>query len=260
MSEQKYKYLNVSIENSLATVKMNRPPDNSLNIEMMHELSKVHNQLEESNHIKAILLTSEINGYFSNGLDLEDLLNSDSGGKIEIFEALYEMAKTIYSGSKLHAAYLNGHAMAGGAVLAAMSDFRFFLNGPYRIGFSEAKIGLGIPAVFLKIIESIVGSRELKNTTLLAKACKPEEALQTGLVDDLFDEENALPKIQKFITRTLLIPAQSYGAIKYSMREENIRLFNTEKQNTLKWFHTFFNDTLTEGLLAIREKRRPRFP
>ncbi|MDH4262048.1 MAG: enoyl-CoA hydratase/isomerase family protein [Spirochaetia bacterium] len=259
MKINRFQHLSIEIENSLATIRLNRFADNSMNVEMLKEITQAHNEIEIQNNVKAVLLTSSIEGFFSNGLDLHDLLAADVKGKIEIFKNLYIMCSAIYSSSKVHVSLLNGHAMAGGAVLAAMSDFRFIINGPYRIGFSESKIGLGLPEVFLNIIESIIGSQNLKNTVLLGQAYKPAEALKIGLVDEILNSENAEEKVQKYILKTLQIPRQSFQAIKTAMRTKNIRLFQTQMSATLDWFSMFFNETLDEGLLAVKEKRRPHF-
>jgi enoyl-CoA hydratase/carnithine racemase len=259
MIKTNYKYILVEIKDSLATIRLNRAPDNSMNIPMLQEITQAHLELENREQVKSILVTSAFDGYFSSGLDINALLLADQKGKLDIFENLFIMCKTIYASTKLHVSFLNGHAIAGGAVLAAMSDFRFFLNGPYRIGFTESKIALGLPRVFIKIIESIVGAKNLKDTALLGRAYKPDEAFEAGLVDDVFKPQDARVNVDKFIKSALQIPRQSYQAIKSTMRSEILHLFNTEMKNTLGDFEKFFNDNFTEGLLAGKEKRRPRF-
>jgi|GEM_PF-2601070 len=259
MNPSKYAYLDVTVENQVATIRLNRPPYNALNIAMMKEIAVAHALLDKTENVRAILLTSAVDGYFSNGLDIDDLLEADSGGKLAIFENLYDMCQAIYSSPKIHAAFLNGHAMAGGAVCAAMSDFRFFSEGQYRISFSETRIGLALPQVFLKIIKSIVGVQNLKNTALLAQAYKPHEAREINLVDDLFAPHEALSKIHKFLARTLQIPTESYRAVKDNMRKEYIEMLQTDKKATLEWISRFFTDNLTEGLRASKEKRRANF-
>jgi len=263
MMSMQYQYLKVDLKDSVASVKLNREPNNSLNLDFLREIDLVHQEMEKDRQVKAILLTAEQDGYFSNGLDIDDLLKADANAKLQIFEQLYNTCLQIFKSGKIHVSFINGHAMAGGAVLAAMSDFRFFLAGPYRFCFSEAKIGLGLPPVFLKIIESIVGVQNLKSATLMAQAYKPPEALRIGLADEILDIENTasknLAKIHKFISHTLQISPQSFRAMKSGLRSENIEKFSREKENTLAWFKSFFNANLDEGLLAIKEKRKAHF-
>ncbi|MDH4199525.1 MAG: enoyl-CoA hydratase/isomerase family protein [Spirochaetia bacterium] len=256
---EKTKYLEIEIKKQTAVIYLNREKENSLNIEFMGELEMAHRELNANGSVRAVILTSREPGFFSNGLDIHVLLNSGISGKIHMFEALFNMSRAVYSFEKIHVCLMNGHAMAGGAILAAMSDFRFMANGPYRVSFSEVKLGLAIPPLFIKIIQSITGGAALNKTVLQGKAFKPAEALQTGFVDDIFPQEDALFKTEKFVHALLQSPPQSYTAVKQYLRKDMIHQFEADKAETLQNFSRFFNDNFTEALLAISGKRRPVF-
>ncbi|MDH5720334.1 MAG: enoyl-CoA hydratase/isomerase family protein [Spirochaetia bacterium] len=254
------KYLSFEvIENGIAVIKLNRAPDNSLSVEMMQEIIEQYEKAEKDENIRAVILTSAIPGYFSNGLDIDELLGASIEDKRKVFQTLYEMTTLIYSFSKLNIALLNGHAMAGGAILAAAADFRFFIDGPYRIFFSETKIGLGIPSSIIQIIESIVGAQNAKRIALLGEPLKVDAALETGLADKKFSEQDSFNKTLRFVKQILAYPDKSYRKTKMAMRKNIIENLNTETVNTIKEFSDFFDENFEEALLSIKEKRRPKF-
>ncbi|MDH5717994.1 MAG: enoyl-CoA hydratase/isomerase family protein [Spirochaetia bacterium] len=251
--------INFETNDEIAIIRLSRNPENLLNIEMMEELSLTYKKIEDMNNIRAVILTSNIDGFFCNGLDIEYLLNSDKEGKLKIFKALYDLSAHVYEFKKLNISLLNGHTMAGGAVLAAMTDFRFFVEGPYRFNFSEVKIGLGIPEAFLRIIESIASSINIRKTALLAEAYKPAEALTAGLIDDIFSKDEAIEKTKKFAKKVLTFPDKSYQKTKYNLRKSNIEFLKENNNESLETFSDFFDENFTEALLAIKEKRRTKF-
>lgn len=263
--EDNFKYLGIEYfegiktKKNIALIKMQRPNDNAMDSEMLLELRQAHEKLETDKEIKAIIVTSAIPGYFSNGLDLDELLDADLVKKRQIFATLFETCLSIYKTQKIHISLINGHAMAGGAVLSIMSDLRFFTKGAYRLCFSETRIGLGMPLIFLSILESILGAAHLKNAAWLSKAYKPEEAKNIGLVDAIYEEEQARLKTIQYVSALLKNFPPAFMQTRNLLRKKNIDLFLQNKEETLDWFSQFFNESFTEGLRSTKEKRRPKY-
>ena len=247
------------LENNIALLSLERKPDNSLSIEMMREIIEQYEKLKNNNDIRAVIITSKIPGYFSNGLDIDELLKTPVDTKKKVFQALYDLILCVYGFPKLNIALLNGHAMAGGAILAAATDFRFFSEGSYRIFFSETKIGLGIPQAILQIIESVVGIQNLKRTALLAEPLKIDAAIEIGLADKKFSEKESLENTIRFAKQILAYPDKSYQKTKAAMRKNILNILKNNTNETLDEFSGFFDENFEEALLAIKEKRRPKF-
>jgi enoyl-CoA hydratase/carnithine racemase len=239
-------------------VKIQRPPDNSLSIDLMDEIKKAHEELGNIPEVKAVILTSESNGFFSNGLDTFDLLKADNSNKLKIFESLYDMSFKIYSFEKIHVSLINGHVMGGGAIMSAMSDFRMMLSGPYRFCFSEVKMGLIMPEIFLSIIKGFAKA-DINEIVLQAKAYKPHEALTAGLVHNIFEPESSLKQTLKFLSRLIESPLSGYAGTKKLLRKKIIEEFKNSKDHNLEQISRFFTDDFTAALTAIQKKfeRRP---
>jgi len=263
------------IVDSIGFIRLCREPQNDLTIEMMEALIDIHNVWSGDAKIRGVIITSSIPGFFSSGLDIDSLLKADSfvndhgehnvnhgvinEGKSAIFAKLFDMAIALYGFSKPHISMLNGHAIAGGAILAALSDFRLMANGPYRVSFPETKIALGLPLPFLKIIEEFTGSANLRKVALLGESFKSKQALEVGIVDYLFDEEDLERKTVRFMNNILKYPDKSFRITKMEMRKNTLVLLQESKTNVVAMFKNFFDRNFTEALHAAKEKRRPRF-
>ncbi|MES0489828.1 MAG: enoyl-CoA hydratase/isomerase family protein [Leptospirales bacterium] len=258
MSEN-YKYIKTKVEDYQGEITLSRLSDNSLTIDMMRELIGIHNRWANDRSVRGVILLSDIPNYFSNGLDIATLLKADLNGKKEMFLTLIDMVTAIYGFYKPHIALVTGHAMGGGAVLASLSDYRYMADGPYRISFSEIKIGLSVPLEFIKVLESITGPRSIQRLILMGEALKPGAALEIGLIDSVVKPADLKKMAKKQLHKISALPLQSYIKTKMNIRKEIVEGLETGKDNIISYISGFFDDTFNEGIAAIQEKRRPRF-
>lgn len=127
-------------------------------------------------------------GFFSAGLDLVRLSGLDRGG-IEAFMRGYgRMVEAWYGLSRPVVCAVNGHAIAGGCVLAQLGDLRIGERGPFRIGVNEVELGLPFPASMLRLFQERMGARDAYRVTATARLFDPGGALAAGLLDELADD------------------------------------------------------------------------
>ncbi|MCA1825360.1 MAG: enoyl-CoA hydratase/isomerase family protein [Myxococcales bacterium] len=137
---------------------------------------------------------------FSAGLDLHDLVDLDRASMrsfIAKFDAtmlrLWELPIPLV-------AAVNGHAIAGGCVLALQADLRLAADKDARIGLNETQLGIGLPAVVLETLRAQVPPSSLAAIALEGRLFSPREALQLGLLHEVVPEaelfERALARAQ----------------------------------------------------------------
>ncbi|WP_246394431.1 enoyl-CoA hydratase-related protein, partial [Pseudonocardia pini] len=73
-------------------------------------------------------------------------------------------------------AAVNGHAIAGGAVLAAAADRVLMADGRGRFGAPELKVGVAFPQSALEILRHRVGEVALRRVVVEAETYGPAEA------------------------------------------------------------------------------------
>ena len=132
---------------------------------------------------------------FSAGLNLKEVGGLDAPGMARFIDLLEDMVLELFTYPGPTVACVNGHAIAGGCVLALCCDHRVATSNPKaRIGLNEVAIGLRFPPRVLALAQNRVPRRHLEQVLLGAALHDPERALELGLVDELADDPHAVAK------------------------------------------------------------------
>ena len=92
-------------------------------------------------------------------------------------------------------AAVNGHAIAGGCVLAMQADERIMAEGEGRIGLNEIQLGLGLPAVILETLRSQVPAATLLPVAVEGELLDPQRARSLGLVQEVVAGEQVIGQV-----------------------------------------------------------------
>lgn len=128
---------------------------------------------------------------FSAGLDLPSLLRLDREAMRAFVDTFHRTFHRLAMLPRPTLAVVNGHAVAGGAVLAMACDRRIAAEGSgsggsYALGLKEAAIGLPLPRIVAAIAESAVPPGPVRAEVMLTgEVFTPQEAHRLGLVDEL---------------------------------------------------------------------------
>jgi enoyl-CoA hydratase/carnithine racemase len=246
------------VENHIGYVSLARAPMNLMDIPFMQAFTEAHRELAENDDVWGVIVHSAVDGYFSNGLDPAMMLSRDTKGRAEVFEVLLGMVLEVYAYPKPHISAIEGHAMAGGAVLAILSDWRFMSRDKSRISFSEVAVGLTIPKAIINLIESATGPGPLREIAMLGSAIKSTDAKRMGLVDEVFDNGTTVKEAERYLKRVFELPLASVRSVKQILRADNLAaLRSREGLDTLSSF--VGAESFVEGLSAVRDKRRPKY-
>jgi len=179
-------YNKILIEENGQTKKiiLNRPEKrNSLDEEMIAELTDVFKILSDDIKIKSIILTGAGDNFCS-GLFL-DYLQKISEYDILQNKADSQKFKTmllsIYHCTKPVVAMVDGYALAGGCGIASACDL-IVASDRSQFGYTEVKIGF-IPAIVMVFLLKKVTESHAKDLLLTSKFIKGEEAHNIGLVN-----------------------------------------------------------------------------
>jgi enoyl-CoA hydratase/carnithine racemase len=173
--------LNISDQDGIRTIQLNRPPVNALSLELLTQLSQAVD-VAPSEGAKGIVLAG-LPGMFSAGLDLKALQSASPEGVREIIEALHLASKSLAKSTIPVIAAITGHAPAGGMVLSLYCDYRVMADGKFGIGLNEVKLNMPIPPLSMLALEQVVGLRNAKIFSNEGKFHSPQEAKALGLID-----------------------------------------------------------------------------
>ena len=189
---------------------------NALNLEFTQALDERAQELERG-PAKAVVLTGQ-GSVFGAGVDLPALV---SGGPDYVRRFVPVMVATferLASFSKPLVAAVNGHAIAGGAIIMLACDQRILARGNARLGLTEIRVGVEFPAWALEIARFTTPAEHLATLILTGRTWPPEEALARGLVDELVDADRLIERACDVATELAAIPAAAYAANKRALR------------------------------------------
>jgi enoyl-CoA hydratase len=220
--------LEVKHDNGIAILHMHHGKANALDTELCVALG---NALEQSQSTaKAVVLTGE-GRIFSAGVDLVRLLESDDYRRA-LLQALAQMLERLFFYPRPVVAAINGHAIAGGCILACAADHRVMIKDAARIGAPELLVGVPFPALALEIMRTSATPYHLQQLMYRGLTCEPSQALAWGLVDELVDKERVLEHALARAREFAAIPTRSFELTKLQARlpsRERLALPATEE-------------------------------
>lgn len=198
-------------------IKMAGPGKNALGFEMMEFIVE---ELERAAG-QPVLLTGEGDS-FSAGLNLRQVAEQDHVGMDRFLRLLNHMTVALYTYPGPTVAWVNGHAIAGGAVLALCCDYRIGTPNPRaRLGLNEVAIGLRFPPVVLAIMRAQLAQPHADTVILAGELHPPEVAYRLGILHEL--AEDGLARAQQRLELLGSYAQHAYAGTKADLRASVVR-------------------------------------
>jgi len=196
----------------VAVLRMTHGRANALDTGLCRELVE---RLDEAGYAgrRAVVLTGQ-GGMFSAGVDLVRVRDGGAPYVREFLPALSDAFLALFGFAGPVVAAVNGHAIAGGGVLAAACDRRIMNASHGRIGWPELTVGVPFPLTALEILRCAYGTHRLAELTGLGESYVGDEAMAMGLVDDLAAPEAVESRAIEVAARLAAAPAGAYAHTK----------------------------------------------
>ena len=162
-------------------------------------------------------------GFFSGGLDIKKLptLSADELKKLTRDFAAVMLRVLAFPVPTI--ARIEGHAIAGGAILALACDLRLALDGTHRFQMNEVAIGIPVPEWMMLIAETCVPKAEMVKLLLHARPYTIREAAAAGLVHAVHPDVAALDaQVAVAIESLAPLNRAAYAKSKRQMRQASI--------------------------------------
>ena len=165
---------------------------------------------------KAVVLTGQGN-IFSAGVEL--VRTSDGGPAYvrKFLPALNAMFDAVFHFPKPVVAAINGHAIAGGCVLACCADRRLMAQGNGRIGVTELLVGLPFPALAFEVMRSVTLSRYFPQAIYTGETILPEVGAERGWIDEVVAPTDLMDRAMAVAQTLAALPATTFAMTKRQM-------------------------------------------
>ena len=197
--------------------------------------------------------------FFSAGLALPKLIELERPAMKAFIEHFGRAMTRVLACEKPIVAAINGHAIAGGCVLALMCDWRICAEGDAKIGLNETPLGIGLPAIVIEPLRAQVPPSSLVPVALEGRLFAPREAKEVGLVHEVVAEgelaARAEAKARDLARGARIAVAQVKRALRAPILEAIAR---TSAPETEQWLDSWFSGDARERLRgAVAGLKRP---
>jgi enoyl-CoA hydratase len=184
---------------------------NALDTELLRAITAAIGDLEPA---AAVVITGH-GSAFSAGVDLKRIVDGGQAYVREFLPALTQTFLAVFDHPGPVVAAVNGHAIAGGCVLAAACDVRLMSGG--RIGLAELSVGVPFPTVAMEIMRHAVGPAA-GNLVLTARLLDAAQAQSIGLIHDVEAPEALLDSALALAQTMAKTPAEVFSLSKRQLQ------------------------------------------
>jgi enoyl-CoA hydratase len=126
-----------------------------------------------------------------------------------------------------------GHTVAAGAFMALAADRRIGIDGPYRIGLNEVKIGLTVPWFVIELARQRLHPAHFNRAVVSATMYGPAEAVTAGFLDEVVTAEELRAASLAAAAELAELNPQAHAATKLRARGAALEAIRTAIETEL---------------------------
>ena len=210
--------IDLKTENGIAILTIGHGKANALDVELCDALAQYFEEFRSS-EARAVVVTGQ-GRMFSAGVDL---LQVSSGGPDYVrrfLPALHRLYDAVFFHPKPVVAAINGHAIAGGCVLACCADRRIMARGGGRIGVTELLVGVPFPALAFEAVRFAVPRRYLSEFMFGGATYDVDAALQRGWVDEIVEADALMERAVLAAQELARLSPAAFAQTKRQLRQD----------------------------------------
>jgi enoyl-CoA hydratase len=166
---------------------------------------------------KAVVVTGR-GSIFSAGVDLVRVVKEGAPYVSRFLPFLSDAFEQMFAFGKPLVAAVNGHAIAGGCILACTADRRLMARGGGRIGLPELLVGVAFPPVPLEIARFAINPRLATDLLFNGATLAADPAVEAGFVDTAVEADSLLGDAIAAAEALASRPAAAFAITKQQLR------------------------------------------
>lgn len=244
-------YVAIEKKEQIAVVTLSRGKVNALNTAVLEQLRESFDSLKDDPEVRAVILTGQ-GKFFSFGFDIPEFLGSPKEVYVDFLNKFTAFYAYLYQYPKAVIAAVNGHAVAGGCILATACDYRVMVTGKARIALNEVTFGASLFAGSVAILKNCVGHRNAEKVLFTGAMSKAEEAFELGLVDKVSAEESLMDDAVEAARVYVKNYGKAFGSLKRLARNIKIPEFDSlERKSIEEFLEIWYSDKTMKNLKQI---------
>jgi enoyl-CoA hydratase len=233
------------VENGVATIRLDRPPVNALNVEMQDGIRAAAIECTDRDDIRSVILWGG-EKVFVAGADVKEFHVMSAQDMQRRAAALTGALDAVARIPKPVIAAVTGYALGGGCELALTADFRVSADNA-RWGQPEILLGIIPGAGGTQRLPRLIGPAKAKDLIYTGRFVPADEALELGLVDVVVPADEVYSTAQAMAAKFARGPALALRAAKAAIDQG----LDTDIGNGLR-----MESHLFAALFATEDKQR----
>ncbi len=245
------RHVHVSMDEGLAEVRLERGKVNALNEEVVDEMAECLRRLAEDPGVRAVVLTGT-GRFFSFGFDIPGFLRHSKEEFLAYLRKFAALYRDLFVHPRPVVAALNGHAVAGGCMLALACDARLMAAGKGKIALNEISFGSSLFAGSVEMLRYCVGDRSAQQIAYSGRMFAPDEALALGLVDRVVPEAELLGAAREVAREHGAKEPAAFRSVKLLLRQPVLdEMIRREEASLAEFVEIWYSERTRKNLEKI---------
>jgi enoyl-CoA hydratase len=243
------------LHQDILTLELARGRGNSLSIEFLHAIAAALEQARRDRP-RGLVITAS-GRTFCAGFDLQAALSHDRRQVRALLDALYGVVHSLFAFPRPVVAALNGHTIAGGAILSLACDVRVMSGGEGKWGLNEIALGISVPGFAVEVARYALPRPVLERVLYAGRLYPGYKAYDMGILD-LVPDDGELEAMARRAVERWTPSVDAFADIKARLHAPTLAAMEVARSADDAWLDLWFSDEaqhrITAALEALRNK------
>ena len=255
-----FETIQLHVENQVATLTLNRPPANAINLKLAQEMLTASIRCSDDPDIRAVILTGS-GKMFSAGGDLDGMISEpEKTASNVILEITSNLNAAVSKFMRMDAPLicaLNGTCAGAGISLAVMGDYVISVDTAKFAG-AYTLAGLAPDGGATWLLSRLIGMRKTKELFIMNRVLSANDALDWGMINEIVTPDKLMEKANAIASALAKGATKAYGAVKKLLVSASSEGLETQMELEGRSIAALsLSVDGQEGIRSFLEKRKP---
>ncbi len=208
---------------------LDKPPANAIDEHLLADLDDALDRAGSDDAVRAVVLTGA-GSFFCGGFNFAAPRRDDADAT-ELYRRYRDVHVRLLALPKPTVAMVNGHAIAGGFVIVLACDYRFGVEGDYRVGLNEVAVGAAFPRAAFEIVRLRLPHARASDLILGAAMYPSSQAVRLGVVDEICPATTFADTVFARAAHLAGFPREAYAHAKAALLAETVARITAETED-----------------------------
>ncbi len=245
-------FVHLSVQQGIAEVRLERGKVNALDEQVVDELSSCLRALAADARVRGVLLTGT-GKFFSFGFDIPAFMAVPRDAFTRYLGKFTALYRDLFAHPQPVVAAINGHAVAGGCMLATACDLRVMVRDNAKIGLNEIGFGSSLFAGSLELLRFWVGDRRTQEIVYGGALYSAEQASSLGLVEAIVEDPSLLDEARRRVADLAGRSPAAFRSIKRLLHRPTLEAMERREDASIREFvDIWYSDETRRELEKIK--------